>query len=226
MLKTITKLAIQIAAITCGLNAGQSSVEAQVTNEMSIVLPFTNWTSANKAAWLVDDVHYQGSLGTNGFGCALWMRNMPYDTSQQPPVCGVTVISQATNGALYWKRFPGSYLKVTLLDATGHAVIRTKEGQTYGVLANASELAQLTAKARDDWVSGRSRTPGFSSALPSPSFSIPALFTLDHAGVYTLKVQMQLVESMDPASDNAKLQITSLPEVVAHIQIRSTDDKQ
>jgi hypothetical protein len=214
--------------LVCIFAFRQSPVMSETNKVAKDIVCLTNAPSTNGLIWVTDENHFRGKMATNGFVCDLWLRDDPFYQGQQSPVFAVSLINKTPNKYMLWNGDPTTFLHIDLLDSTGRMVKRTAQGMPFGLLMNQKELEDKIKKRFGDWASGRFRTEGFTFSSPDHSyplatFSLQELFTITKPGEYTLKVKMRSVQRMDANRLDANLIFTSIPEVIAPIQIRSAE---
>jgi len=175
-----------------------------------------------------DEKEVQGGKDTNGWSCVLRISNRPWASNQKPPVCSVLIENITTNTLYCWGgKYGEIYSKIELFNSKGDPVERTDEGKQIGTWASHAKIQEMVKDEFKAWVSGKVRTPGFSSIRPGRNcgigFCIRDLFALTKSGEYTLKVQACMIQNVGGEEYNPELKITWVPELTAKVQIRPED---
>lgn len=180
-----------------------------------------------RAFWAAEELELQSSKATNGWFSILKISNLADRTSLQPaPICYVSVPNITTNRIMLWDGVRGeAYSTIELINSNGELVPKTGRGKMIGTCFTDQQIKEMVKVRYQQWVAGKTRTPGFVSILPEESFkfafSLPQMFEIKEAGEYTLKFQTCIIQKSGGEGFNPDLKITWLPESAVRISIKT-----
>lgn len=208
MRKIIISIVILLSSLIVEIRADQPSANDVAGNENT---QYSNELSETIKFW------HKGAA-TNGLICGLYFNR--YE-NEKLLICYVNIINTTTNFFYGCLHLPlEALLKIELYDSQGKPVEKTVAGKRYVVWTQKQIRGwadEMSRRGRGGFVMGSFFTLGYGS------FSIPQIFQLKHAGEYTLRLQMRLIQVKQDVSPKIYYETTWLPEVVAKIQILPDD---